>query len=275
LYREYRFRIDFIEQNHYNKAMKAAIIFHFTGEKLSPDTIRVGELAALLEAIEDSLSAVVIAQHPTLTKENLLIGLSSIKPGSIQLEFSTKLPEIVVPAFRQISQSIRSGTFSQLPPPSYPAFERITGFLRKNQAQADLIVSNGKRKTLATIPSDFEVPKSNYIEGHTTIYGTLVRVGGVEPKAEIKTVNERTIFCPFPRELASQLGGLLYQEVGVTGQAKWDSTTYQLVEFRIQGLTAYQQTSISQAFAELRELAGKYYDSVDDVTGYVKELRKG
>ncbi|GAB4487437.1 MAG: hypothetical protein Fur0016_01930 [Anaerolineales bacterium] len=55
--------------------MKPAFIFHFTREKLSPDTLRVGELTALLEAIEDSLSAVVIAQHPTLTKENLLIGL--------------------------------------------------------------------------------------------------------------------------------------------------------------------------------------------------------
>jgi len=251
------------------------IEFHFTGEGITPSAIRAGDLAHILEAIEDVLAAVVIAQHSTLSKDNLLIGLSNITTGSLSLQFSTQLPEVVIPAFQEVSHAIRAGKPSLLPRESYPAFDKIIQFMKKNQAQVDLILVNGKPETLATITPDLEIPKPSYITGETTIYGQIVRVGGAEPKVEIRIISGKVLYCPFEITLAPELGALLYKNVGLKGDAKWDTATYEISEFKALAVTDYRETSITDAFAELRSVAGDYYSDLDDVTQYVSELRRG
>ena len=256
--------------------MNERLFFHFQGEKVHPSGIRAGELGALLEAIEEALSITVIDQHPTLTKENLLIGLSAVEAGSIDLQFTTVLPELVVPAYEEVARAFRENDPSALPIASYPAFEKILRFAQKNDAQIDLDILNGTpRHTLVTIPPNFTLPKATYITGETTLYGELVRVGGSEPKAEVKPISGKTLFCPFPKELASQLGQLLYTEISVTGQATWSADTYEIVEFKITALNEYRPALLTEAFAELRQVVGRYYDDIEDVTAYVSELRKG
>ena len=246
---------------------------HFTGENISPDNIRIGEIAIILDSIENVLLSIISEENPTQTKDTLTIGLHTIKEGSLGLQFASKLPEVVTPAFKKAAHSIRSGTAEELPPDSIPYFEKILSFVRKHHALADFIVANGKVEILATLTPDFELPRPIYLNGQTTIFGEIVRVGGVEPKVEVKLISGQTIYCPFDISLASRLGSLLYQLVGLEGEAKWDPRTYEIEDFRLTGISPYRDTPLPEAFQSLSEIAGKYYEDIDDVTGYITELR--
>jgi hypothetical protein len=135
-------------------------------------------------------------------------------------------------------------------------------------------VVNGKPKTLATLTPDFEIPKPGYITGQTTIYGEVVRVGGVEPKVEIKTIAGQTLYCPFELKLASQLGALLYQLIGLDGDARWNTQSFEIEDFRVTGISEYRDISLIDAFQSLSAIAGRYYSDIDDVIGYVDDLRR-
>lgn len=254
--------------------MSDILEIHFTGKNISPESIRIGEIAVILDAIENVLLTVVAKEHEGITKEILTIGLHNINAGSLGLQFTSRLPEVVTPAFEQVAISIRSRAIENIPFESLNHFEKILSFVRKHQAQADFIIVNGKSKTLATLTPDFEIPKQVYITGQTTVYGEIVRVGGVEPKVEVKTISGQTIYCPFEIELASQLGALLYQLVGLDGVARWNAQNFEIEEFRVTGVSEYRNGSLIDAFQSLREIAGKYYDDVDDVIGYISELRR-
>lgn len=253
--------------------MEELLELHFSGENISPDNIRIGEIATILDAFENVLLSIITEEHPTLTKESLTIGLHRINEGSLGLQFTSKLPEVVNPAFYKTAHSIKSGTGENLPPESFPYFEKILSFVKKHQAQADFIVTNGRVEKLATLTPDFELPKPIYLIGQTTIFGEIVRVGGVEPKVEVKAISGQTIYCPFDISLASQLGSLLYQLVGLEGEARWDSRTHEIVDFLVTGISPYRNTPLLEAFQSLSEIAGKYYEEVDDVTGFIAELR--
>lgn len=254
--------------------MSDILEIHFTGENISPESIRIGEIAVILDAIENVLLTVVAKEHEGLTKEILTIGLHNINAGSLGLQFTSRLPEVVTPAFEQVAISIRSGAIENIPFESLNHFEKILSFVKRHQAQADFMIINGKSNTLATLTPDFEIPKQVYIAGQTTVYGEIVRVGGVEPKVEVKTISGQTIYCPFEIELASQLGALLYQLVGLDGVARWNAKNFEIEEFRVTGVSEYRNGSLIDAFQSLSEIAGKYYDDVADVIGYISELRR-
>ncbi len=246
---------------------------HFTGRDIAPQTIHARELADVLAAVENALIGIVAAEHPELSKDNVIISLVNIQTGSIGLQFGSSLPEVVNPSFIRLAEAVRDRTFHTLPRSVYDPLNDILKFIRRHRAQADLIIENGSAQTIATITPDVSLPKDAYITGETTIYGEIVRVGGVTPKVEVKTVNGTTLFCPFDRSLAGELGALLYQTAGLQGEARWNASTLELEAFTVHSVTEYQQVPITEAFAALRERAGKYYDDISDVTAYIASLR--
>lgn len=255
--------------------MSELLEIHFTGENISPENIRIGEIAVILESLENVLLSVILEQHPALTKEALTIGLHNINHGSLGLQFTSQLPEVVTPAFHKVAEAVIAGVGDGFSKESNDNFEKILNFVKRHDAQADFIVVNGHSETIATLTSSFVIPKPTYINGQTTIYGQIVRVGGVEPKVEVKTISGQTIFCPFDVSLASELGALLYQLAGLNGLAKWDAQTFEIQEFRVTSISNFRDTSVVEAFQSLTEIAGEYYDDVEDVRSYIESLRRG
>jgi hypothetical protein len=253
--------------------MDGLLELHFSGQDISPDSIRIGEIATILDAFENVLLSIIAQDHPTLTKDALTIGLHRVNEGSLGLQFTSRLPEVVTPAFHQAAQSIHLGAGDHLPPNAISDFEKILSFVKRHQAQADFIVINGRAETLATLTPDYELPKPAFLIGQTTVYGEIVRVGGVEPKVEVKLISGATIYCPFDISLASLLGSLLYKLVGLEGEARWDPRTHEIDDFRVIGVSPFRDGSVVEAFQSLSNIAGKYYDDVDNVTEYIAELR--
>lgn len=254
--------------------MKDKLKLHFTGKNIEPSKIRVGKLAEILESIEELIAVVASQNHPDLSKDNLTISLLEIESGSLGLSFDSYIPEVVNPAFTEVAEAIH-GHIQSLPDAAYVPLEKILRFLRQNEAQADFIISNDRENILTTLTSDYVLPKPSLLAGETTVYGEIVRVGGVEPKVEVKSISGDTLYCIFEKELASQLGARLYQVVGLHGQAKWNSRTREIVEFKVTSLSEYTGAPVTESFKHLARLAGKYYEDITDVDDYIAHLRGG
>ncbi len=254
---------------------ETTFIFRFTGTNLSPRTVRLGELGDLLASAEDTLHAIASEKNNKLDKETLGLSLEEIRHGSLELTINTRLPQVVEPAFNTLAGAITTRFIEPIPPKAYPSFDKMLKFIRRKEAHADLIVSNGNDEVIATITPDFKIPKDVFIDGDTTIYGKVVRVGGVTPKVEVKTVSGTTLYCPFDYELAQELGALLYETVGLVGEARWDVETGIITRFKVKNIVPYRNSSVVETFAYLRERIGRYYDDIGDVDEYISQIRGG
>ena len=109
----------------------------------------------------------------------------------------------------------------------------------------------------------------------TTIYGRIVRVGGVDPRVMVEQSSGKAIFCKIKDEnLARKLGERLYLWAGLSGLATIDSDSLEILDFRVDTITDYEgNSSLITAFNQLKELAGKYYEDIRDVEKYVSDLR--
>lgn len=246
---------------------------HLTGQDLHPASIRIGKLTELLEAVEDLVYSTALVDHPTLTKDNLSISLVDIEPGSIGLCFAAQIPEVAIPSFIQVAEAIHSSRMDNLPYTVVEPMEKIVKFLHRNNAEADFIITNGGAKTLVTLTGDFTLPRQSTLTGITTIYGEVVRVGGVDPKVEIKTITGQTLFCSFARDLAPEIGAKLYKMAGFIGEAQWDLNSKLITQFKVNGITNYEATPIVETFHVLQNLVGKYFDDIEDVNAHIAGLR--
>ena len=254
---------------------KSFIEVSFSGEDIKPDSVKASDIADILKAVEDMVEAQVFRDHPEIDKETVVVGLVGVKSSSLDLQFSSTIPELALAAFQDTGQAIRDRDFSRLPSSSFDALALVVSFTRKRQCTADFIILNGKRDVIATITPDIELERKPLLTGETTIYGQVVRVGGRKPRVMVEMVDGRTIFCAANVDIARTLGGRLYQVVGLAGIAEWDSKTLTMDTFAIKAILPYEATSFKQAMAELAELTSSYYAEITDVPGYIATIRGG
>lgn len=247
----------------------------FTGSGMKPGSIRSKELAEIIEAFEDMIVSVVLNDNPELQKESVIIGLINIKDESIGLQFDPNLEELTIPAMSQITQSFATHNFSHLPSATAKPAQKIVSFVKKYQCEAELRIHNGQSELKAVITPSTEIPITLPLTGETTLYGEIKRVGGVEPKVTLKTIDGQTVYCEVSQELAKELGHRLYTQVALYGEAQWSADTLQLEGFRIKSELDYKETPIAEAFAELRDVLGDSFDDIEDVQEFVTDLRRG
>jgi hypothetical protein len=246
-----------------------------TGDGMSPGMIRSKEIAEVIESIEDMIASVVIRDHPELKKDTIVIGLKSIRQGSIGLEFSPNLIELTLPAVRRITTSIEGNDFGILPNSALNALRKLSAFTRRYQCNAEFLAQNGHQKSLATLTPETQIPDIYPLSGETNIYGEITRVGGAEPKIQFKTLEGQIIYCSTSKAIAKKAGTKLYTNVELNGLAEWNSETFEIESFHVISISDYEQTSPSEAFEELSNLIGDAFDDITDVNRFVSEMRYG
>ncbi len=128
---------------------------------------------------------------------------------------------------------------------------------------------------LATInvDSNISIPDDFFITGETTLYGRVLRSGGVDPTVAISTGRGKILYCPVSQEIAQRLGKGLYLEIGLKGIAKWLKEDYSIISFTINDVFDLDRNSIAESISELSTLIGKYWRGVDDVNAEISKLR--
>ncbi len=254
---------------------KSQIEVRVTGERFSLEAIRPRKVTKLLDTLEALVIAVVEHDYPELdlTRDGAL-GFTSILSGSLVAELHSPHEEVGC-AWRKVNHAIEAGDYPAIPPRVTEQLREIIGFNRRHNTEAEFWENNGTRKLLAVIKSDTALPKPHSLRGTTTLYGQLLRIGGENPPtARIRFMDGVTMTCQVQTtELASKMAQRLYEMIGVRGTARWATSDMSLYEFRIEHLTEYRQTSILEAMESLREVAGKYYEEIEDINAFVAELR--
>jgi hypothetical protein len=246
-----------------------------TGEGMSPGKVRSKEIAEVIESVEDMIASVVIRDHPELRKETIVIGLKSIRQGSIGLEFSPNLVELTLPATRRLTKSIAENDFGILPSSAINSLRKLSAFTRRYQCNAEFFTQNGNLESLAILTPETQIPDIYPLSGETTIHGEITRVGGAEPKIQFKTLDNQIIYCSTSKAIAKKAGAKLYTRVELRGLAEWNSETFEIENFHAIDIADYQQTSLSDAFGELANLIGDSFDNIKDVDRFVSEIRYG
>ena len=210
------------------------------------------------------------------TIEEATVSLIAIESGSESLTFA--LTGEVFPGASQISRAVAEGDFSDIPIKAHQALHDISNQAAKKDWTVVFIADPSREIREAVISEADPVPPPKIVtaQGDTTIYGRLIRVGGVRPRAMLFTRDEHYHYIELTESMAVELASKerLYQDVGIEGTAKWRVNTWEILEFKAKRITAYQphKTNLVKTFEALAEAAGNRWEGVD-VEQFVAELR--
>lgn len=233
------------------------------GENGSPLRVRLKEIAALVEAVEEMITSLVVVDYPEVDRESLVVDSVAVKDGSISLGFQ--------PAIEKIAHQIEQKDLLILPGDTLKQLDRLAAFTRQHRGRVEI----STRKAKIAIAPEIEIPETPKINGETTLYGEIIEVGGETPTLQFRVLNGQVISCIVSKEMARKLGKRLYEGVGIRGLAHWDTQTLKVESFEVYELTDYEEINLVDAFAEVREAVGDAFDHIDDVNAFVSEIRGG
>lgn len=256
--------------------MSDELKLRFTGvSDLKPQVLRAKELAEIIENFEAAIVATVVDHDPTIKREQIAVSLVAVQDQSVSLVFAPNLPDLTYKAAFRIVEAFATQRFSDLPQQALAPLRSLVRFVRNRGCVAELSIARGHRSATIDITPTTRIETAIPIEGETVLFGEIIRVGGVEPRVELKPVNGKALFCSTTEEIAIQLASHLYQQVSVLGCAVWDYETWEIKEFQITQILPYVQRPLSQAFRLLKESAQGAFDSVEDVDQYIHHIRYG
>jgi hypothetical protein len=262
-------------------ASKKLIEVRITGNDITPGKIRSRDVGDLIIAIESMVAALVARDNPTLqlNENEVTVGLSAIEHGSYILVFESEHEDAVINASQLVADSINTNNYSKVPVTTRDAIEKIRKVARKYHTDIEFWQRNGEPVRLTTVNTNTQIDTSSpTISGKTTLYGTVISVGGESPpRATLRLLSGDKFTCHITERedflVPRKLGEKLYKEVGVFGMARWDLRNMALDYFLIEQVTDYAKKPIDQALGELNQIVGKYYDSIDDADALVAEIR--
>lgn len=250
--------------------MELPIAFEIRLPNLTPETTSIGELAALLERIDQAFKALL---RPDQAKD-LVIGLTGIRRSSNILQFVATKPDLAKSAYSRFTDSIRSGTVTKLPEPARKTVEYLASFSAKRETPIELAPDTHAPPTAVITPEtefDLRVP---VVRGETDIYGVVLRVGGKEPAVRLALDTGEEISCETSHQLAKDLGHRLYERVGLRGVATWDTSDWSLKSFKALEILQYTDTPIKKAFAYLAKASGPDAWADEDPDLAIAKLRE-
>ena len=174
-----------------------------------------------------------------------------------------------------LSESIETGDYSALPPKVHKELYRLSQQAEKQNWSFGFVENSLHQIRAATISQEKPVPAPNLppLRGSTTLYGRCIRVGGVEPHAQVRPLGAgKLLYIEVTESMARALARCLYEEVALEGEASWDPETWEIETFRATRLMEYKAIDPLIAFRELADAAGDRWDNVD-AEEFVRDLR--
>ena len=245
-----------------------------TGKHNQPHNIPISELREFLENFEGLFFLVASKLYPDLKSKDFNLCLTGITAGSTNLAIcSDRLKEAKVVANTTI-QAIASKDLSVLPLKATNRIEYFREYAAKRNCLVEFYPMDPESKVIARIaPTDtYKVTKST-IMSETTLYGIVYRVGGKKPTVWIGLDDGSYLPIKVDIETAKKLATYLYQRIGFSGVAEYDSDDYSIFSFRNFKLTDYRESRLSDAFKAIADINGDAWKDVD-VVSIISEWRE-
>ncbi len=179
----------------------------------------------------------------------------------------------MIEAADQINTHIANNRISQLPFEAVENLSVIQHFVEKHNCNAYLNGVDGIASAEITPITDLRITKSFFIRGETTIYGTVVRIGGSEPKIRVQADNGTYFSVVTTASNAKDLTSHLYERIGVKGIATWKKENNELIEIKLKSFVLLSKLPLSERLKGLQNLLGKYWIDVDNPDDFITSLR--
>jgi len=254
--------------------MEESIEIRLRGDGVKPGLIRSHELAELMEAIEDFVTAETLKRDPSIKREDLVVGLYEIADKSIGLRFRTTFAAIAIPAFSAASVAVAAGDFQSLSPQALKSLHTISAFTKRHGTITEF-KANDIEKPIAEITPATVIPREAKVVGETELYARVLRIGGKVAKAMLELQDGSVIYCEVPVDIAIELGHRLYKTAIFAGLATWSANTLELEEFSITGFYDFPTKTADEVLSEIRRHAGNSFENISNVNEFVSVIRRG
>ena len=115
-----------------------------------------------------------------------------------------------------------------------------------------------------------------FLRGETALTGRVMRVGGATRRTCSLRLpgRQRLLYCKvLHRDVARELGKILYQDVQVRGVATWFKRTWEVHSFEIESARRLRPQNLLDALHSLYEAGGKAWDQVPDLEAEIRTYR--
>ena len=236
-----------------------------------PETVSASDLADFIEHVEKALVSYAKAEGLELNTD-AAVSLVGVGEGSNELTFAAQVG--VMPGVVAVASAIIDHDYSRLPSETYRNLYEMVELSRKRNWGLELLDANQNISASIKPGEAIDPPPGPIrVSGSTNILGRCLRVGGVEPKAEIRvTKDQKLLHVAISEDIARELAKRLYEEVILDGQATWNAETWEIEDFKVAGVQPYIKRLPSEAFNKLSEATEGRWDGVNAIK-YVNSLR--
>ncbi|MSP47937.1 MAG: hypothetical protein EXQ95_01295 [Alphaproteobacteria bacterium] len=183
----------------------------------------------------------------------------------------------------QAAPKVRARVLSLLAPDASDdvmrPFRRLDQMLADDNAVGELRERN-QRSVVVRFPGrDGTTAEIGPIVQEGSVSGELVWVGGEDRTAHAHVRDgDVKIPCEVPRDVAKQLGSLLFQNIRLSGKGRWKRNrngAWELLEFKATDFAKLSDATFREAVTQLREVGLGDWKNVPDAAGELRRLRKG
>lgn len=243
-----------------------------TGEGMKPTKLKASEVAELISAYENALLRVIERTNPEINLDKVTISLVDIQENSSHFLFVTNVKSAVFAAAAAINVALTAETTEKLPYKTVESLHEIWKFTRKKGC-ATTFSGAGMPSAIIVPTKPIEITKEFFFESETTIYGTIERVGGAEPKVRIRLDDEQVLYLIIDEAKAKRLAGRLYESIALKGTAKWRKDDRRLEGFTIEEILHFDEGTVVTSLKELGVAIGTHWDKIRDTDAFLLHSR--
>lgn len=237
---------------------------------LGPEDLPLKDLAVLLEGLGGLLEAFALEQG---YEEPLPASLVGVREGSVALEVSVGA---VLPLEEGLFRPLEEGQYHRLGPKTREKAYLLSKELVKEDRTLKLERA-GKVKPLLGAAHPVPAPTPLLVvEDVLTLYGEVIRLGGVEPKVDLRTPQgEYHIRAQREDVKALEEENALYREIGVRVRARlaWEEGGWRVLGHpELLEVLPYRPGDPQEAFIGLARLVGEALRGLDPEE-HVRRLR--
>ena len=241
---------------------------------MRPGSVDVKDLIEFLANWEKAILETAESNKVALPNRESATILSLVEITDSSYGLGMKILDKAVIVMGLISDAVATSRYDKLPPKAVEALVAISKQAEKNSWAAQIIPGTSDMIKAGEISADNPVPAYTepFVQGSTTLVGQLLRVGGAEPKAEIRDEHNNLHFIKVDTAMAKALAVRLYDEVSIEGDATWNTDTWEITKFNVTQVNDYRSVNPVEAFEELSKRVQGAWDEVD-VEAYFKTER--
>lgn len=228
-----------------------------TGNSVSPENLSYKALVKILDNYVNALYELSKARNSALNKKKLDFTLTNIQMGSYEITmtdtYGCDLPE----SQNELAEFLEEDRFEQLPDKSIQCLRDMADDLDGHDWQLMLFSKSDKK--VSFLPKKFIVKTETYKE-ETTIYGTLIQIGGRKPNIHLEIPGRSNLLiCDVDESIAKELAAKLYTEIGLSGTADRYVNSTEIKRFKVEEILPYDPSSYDENINRLRELFGEIH----------------